>query len=81
MSAELIVRFRPRVAEAEARSTIRALGCTVRRRMRDDGDIVTLIVRGDKERIAGARRSLPTDPRVDHIEDNAGGYRVMGDDR
>jgi len=78
MNAELIVRFRAGVPESEARAQVEALGCTIRRRMRDDSpDIVTLLIRGTDDGIARARAVLSAEPKVDLVEDNAGGYRAL----
>lgn len=78
MSGELIIRFRAGVPEDEARTRVEALGCTIRRRMRDDSpDIVTLLARGTDDAVARARSVLSSDPKVDLVEDNAGGYRAL----
>lgn len=80
MSPEIIVRFRSGVPEPEARDAVTRHGCEVRRRMRDDSpDIVTLLVRGDAQAVKAARRALESDPRVDLVEGNAGGYRALDD--
>ena len=76
--SEIIVRFRPGVAEDEARRAIEALGGRVRRRMRDDGpQIVTLIVRGPAERIRSATEALRSRSDVDVVESNDPDYRAL----
>jgi len=78
--SELIVRFVSGVPEDDARAAIASLGCSVRRRMRDDSaSIVTLLVRGSKAAIEAAAARLAADARVDLVEKNAGGYRALDD--
>lgn len=79
MSAELIVRFRAGTNEAEARALVVSMGCDVRRRMRDDSDeIVTLLIKGPPDAIGRARTALDRDPHVELVEDNAGGFGILG---